>query len=206
MSGLSLLIDGILRSVIQFPLQAGSALLNLKGRDPANNLGLVARDASSSLNHELLYIAGNYLCGDSNQPESLPYMLQAYTRFAEFPANGGILHTLDLQLEGHDLKTCSPKDLGRIFPLVPERVRLGLDLFSERVYFYGLGSTPIVNETLLIEADNKRVAVGIFVDLLKNPRELPLQQDRLYYRAKAALDSATKSSLFDDLENQMLRH
>jgi hypothetical protein len=135
-------------------------LKDIKGREPHEEslLNSVLKPSGE----ELLLVAGQIATesrdGDFNWE---PFQVACHTEFNRFEDPRSIVHSA--KVSG---STILPDWLpwwllGTVAPLKLEHLRLGLELFTSRFVLTRLSLTPTVSETILIEADQKNIAIKL---------------------------------------------
>lgn len=135
-------------------------LKDIKGREPHEEslLNSVLKPSGE----ELLLVAGQIATesrdGDFNWE---PFQVACHTEFNRFEDPRSIIHSAKVS------KSATLPDwlpwwlLGTVAPLKLEHFRLGLELFTSRFVLTRLSFTPIVSETILIEADQKNIIIKL---------------------------------------------
>jgi hypothetical protein len=155
------LAASILSNLFEPSLFSGSAIDDLKGRDPEVLIDSSISARLKPQGFELIFISGKRFT-IMVQPDQ-NFTLSVLTPFDSFEGSRHIRHkieTVRVELPGWML----PIEAVRAFPLEIDCFRIGLDLFEPK---FGsiLGVTPTVTETLLIEADQQVCKLKISADM-----------------------------------------
>lgn len=158
---LSQLIDACVRFALPFA-ERDTVIKNIKGRDPGNNL-IAGTMHQASTAEELFFVSGiltssrykdqasAFDIGRPHRDDS--YAVHVQSAFLDFPTSGSIRHRVSTARTG-SLPSCIPVSLlGRIIPVQPNFIRLGIEIFEPRFLTFSLGNAPIVTQTLWLDAD-----------------------------------------------------
>lgn len=179
-SGIARLTDYILNVVLPAPTLSGGILLDLKGKD------FPVAKGSEELLEEIFYVSGEapqtqILDDDPNSEQTVyvDFTLQILSEFDSFEGNHHIKHRTKIIRSSELPDYLSVGQLGRVFPLKINTLRLGLEVFQSRCFFASLGFAPIVTQTLQISCCKEDLNISITAENLKNKTVKPLQKDDL---------------------------
>jgi len=154
----------IVHEMIPAAALRGETLTDQKGRDPQ---ALLDPDTPSNLlprGEEILFVAGRTTAPDEVfeeiTPASLtePFDLTLMTAFERFIGDHHIAHRTILERRGAAAEFLDIETIGRAWPLIIDRLRVGLEYF--RSHRSGiLGYTPTVERTLLIDASAEQLRI-----------------------------------------------
>ena len=134
-------------------------LSNLKGRERSE---ATLTGAPQPQDGEVLSLGG--LIATSSTKDSFswtPFRFSCVTHFLRFEGSNQIIHAPDLY------KSNSIPDwfpwwlLGAAAPIQIEYLRLGLENFSSRFSIARFGATPVVSDTLLVDADQESLTLSL---------------------------------------------
>lgn len=203
--GLQGLVFRCLNELLPSAALQGGEISDLKGRDFQSVIDPGIPPEYMPVGEELAFAAGRvYLDPDDlvkGAPKSgggEPWELRLSSTFKEFSGTHHITHRSSLARRGELPQFVALADIATAVPVRLERFRLGLELFQSRFLYGMLGYTPTVSQSLLIEADEKRIFLKIFAEALKAPDVRPLQADGLFEKLSAIL----RDELGFDLEKE----
>jgi hypothetical protein len=200
------LAASILSNLFEPSLFSGSAIDDLKGRDPEVLIDSSISARLKPQGFELIFISGKRftIMGDDPQTALVQpdqnFTLSVLTPFDSFEGSRHIRHkieTVRVELPGWML----PIEAVRAFPLEIDCFRIGLDLFEPK---FGsiLGVTPTVTETLLIEADQQVCKLKISADM-KNRGQLPLTKNQRLEKLDRVFNKIFSVSLLEDYQAKL---
>jgi hypothetical protein len=139
---------------------ARNELKDIKGREPHEAPLLSAAPAPSG--EELLLISGKIATEPRDDDFNWePFQFSCHTQFERFEDPRSIIHRAITSKTDSIPQWLPWWMLGSAAPIKLEHFRLGLEFFTSRFVLTRLSFTPIVSETLLIEADQNRLAIKL---------------------------------------------
>lgn len=183
---------------------ASAQLTNIKGRDAKQieNPDLFSRVPEVD---ELLYLAGSY---QDSAGIAQQFASSVVTNFLDFPTNADIRYQVSAIPDPKLPPWLTNSDIPFAIPLELKELRIGLQFFRPRIVCSLFGLTPVVDETLLIEANQKKAWVSLEGENLKSPNALPLAWNEVTrHLSKVLQQVAPKFELEGDylskVKNQM---
>jgi hypothetical protein len=168
---LSRLADVLLAQLLSPQYLASPQLTNVKGRD-ARQIEHPAFFSRPPESDEMLYLAGTYPDVSGHLQH---FASSVVTNFLDFPTNADIRYQV-LTIPDPKLPPwLTNADIPFAIPLELKELRIGLQFFKPRIVCSLFGLTPVVDETLLIEANQEMAWVLLEGENLKLPSALPLE-------------------------------
>lgn len=200
---LPILSDHLINQVLPSELLTAASTLDLKG---ANNTIKQSVEISSSKDlaqqrpvydrEELLYLKGDVLVDlDTQQYE--PFQIIRASNFDSFKGQHHIIHSLETKHFGALDTTFTLSEVPLLFPIVLNKLKIGLELFSSQRTFI-IGFAPEVTQSLLLEADQTSCLINIRAERLYAKTSLPLERYSLFNKLDLALKQLTGWSLIED--------
>lgn len=140
-------------------------LVDLKGCDAGRG------ELFTAANNQLMHLAGRIPL-ENKQNEQFTVNLD--TPFQEFKGSHHVVHQLQSNISSELLREVPIQKLGRVFPLISEEFRFGIERYKSRRYFSMLGFVPTVNEGFNLEVRAQKARLSLFSEQLKS------KQDRLF--------------------------
>jgi hypothetical protein len=171
--------------------------MDLKGRDATR---LINEELPSSLRpsgEELAFIAGE-IPNDSGN-----FQIRLQSSFKQFAGAHHILHDTKLVYRGDLPAAFRPSIIARVFPLRITHFRLGFEFFKSSFMSLLFGFAPIVNETLLLEADTKTLNILILAEGAKKRDILPLSRNDLFNKLGQVLAQSLKLDICQDYRSKL---
>jgi len=209
---LSLLIDGVLTKlvakILPEPPQGSQSdtgvIINVKGRDQGNVIDPAMSAGELPSNNELFYILGStvHQVEDEEAPIEQRFECRVSTPFLRFTNGGLIEHSLQIDRHGSLPASVPLLRLGRAFPMRPSLFRCGFDLFSRSKLASWIGGTPVVTQSLLLEASESECRIRIVAeDLVSRDCEI-LSQHNLWSELAALLMVSIGFDIESDFRNR----
>ena len=149
---LSAIADGFLRHVLPtlVAAQRGETLTDIKGRNAQDEL---LPGVSHPAHDEVFRLGGmGPVASASGAIEFEPFEVSLLSPFGRFEGSSHIVHLLEQHRAGPLPAWLPLRLLGYAAPLRPTFLRIGLERFRNVLTFAGLGHTPQVTDSLLIDA------------------------------------------------------
>ena len=150
-------------SVLRARLTPGgdfNELKDIKGREPQEPSLLST--SSSPNGEELIFISGE-IATEPSESDFIwePFQFSCHSRFDRFEGSRSIIHKALTSKTDSIPKWLPWWILGSAAPIKLEHFRLGLEFFTSRFVLTRLSFTPIVSETLLVEANKNSLSIKL---------------------------------------------
>lgn len=162
--GLGDLYTELVNELVPAGALKGEIITDRKGRDPTVILDEATPSHLTPRREEILFVAGRTPTPEEEVEEitpaslSEPFDVSITTAFESFVGDHHIAHRTAIERHGALSEALDVRRIGRMWPLVIDRIRFGLELFrSRRTNFFGY--TPTVERTVLIDADKEVIRV-----------------------------------------------
>jgi len=184
-SGLGPLCLALVRAFVPPECLRGGLITDIKGRDPHRVID--PRIPPTHLpQHEELFWAlgrtptpGEHLAEVSPEKLSEPFAIGITTAFEGFSGAHHISYRASIERHGACADYLDIARLGRTWPIVIDRMRLGTEYFRSRRTI-AFGFAPTVERTLLVEADRDRILIVLELELLAERAYTTIERDDLF--------------------------
>lgn len=199
---LCVLVDRSLKELVPVGVFRGEALVNIKGRDPANVLHDNWQGGARPKGDELAFISG-ILPAPGAEGEAEDFTVRVSSRFKSFPSNTTIEHATDISRSYTLPAFLKTQELARVFPLKLSAFRLGLEYFHNSYRGPLSGLSPEVTESIVVDCIGEQVKVMIVAEKLKKKNALPFENSGLFKVFAAIVNEVSACDLFQDYLNQV---
>lgn len=171
--GLGTVCDSAIHQLLPAGALHSEAITDIKGRDAQQILDASAPASLLPKGEELFFVAGRTATPEEElpavTPEKLtePFAFTISSAFEGFIGAHHIVHRTALERRGACADFIDVQRVGRIWPLVIDRFRLGLQLFRSRRTL-AFGYAPSAERTVLIDADQTAIRILIEIERLNS--------------------------------------
>lgn len=179
---LSEVTDYILRHFIPAGLLEAPAVTDLKGRDAGRMIACDEYHHRVPARDELLYLAGELYFPNLDAAAAEPglvtegFEVSLRTPFKEFEGSQHIVHSVETTRHGALPDYVPLRCIGRIIPAKVTVLRFAIDVFHAKFFSSFIGFSPVVTQSLLIDADTQNFALQIAAESLPKRDTLPLKR------------------------------
>jgi len=197
--GLGSFVDGIVCELLPPEALRGESLTDRKGRDPNQLLNPTVPAAHLPRSEEIVFVAGRtpapeeILTGITPAALTEPFTLSIASSFERFIGDHHIAHRTELSRSGAVADLIEPGNVGRMWPLVIDRFRFGLQYFRSH-HALAFGYTPTVERTLLIDADRERIHLQLEIERLSSRSNETILNDDVFRNLSEIVRRATGHS------------
>ena len=191
---LSCLAQMVIRDLIPSAVFHGEELIDIRGHEIPSLLFEDTPERLQPHREELFFLAGEAVVppeeGSRSSEQDLkprPFELRINTTFSAFKGSKHIVHEATVT---YDWPLPPAFPLTELIPILSPQIeclRFGVDLFKGRFLSGLLGYSPVVTDTLQIEARPGQAALLILSESIKRRADLPLQQKGWFERTEAIL-------------------
>lgn len=191
------LADRCIKNLLGPIVKKGSALTDIKGRDPQRLLTTVEGNLTPQ-GEELCFVAGKLLTLEDAKTPYKPFTVSLLTNFLDFQGPHHIRHTTEERKSAILPRSFPLTDIGRAVLIEINHLRIGLELFRSRFFSGMLGFAPTVNQVLLIEANRDSIKVNIQCETVQRKEALPFEKDNILKALDGILNSLLGFKLIED--------